>query len=582
MPHEERVPEPFPRIDALRLSRRGLFGRAIALGLAAPGVVTLLAACGDDDDDDAAGETPAAAAATATTTGAAQPTTAGGQATSAPAGETAGEGQRGGTLRIALIGEPPTLDIHQTTATIVSLTTWHMYETLFTWDAEFGITNLLADVHEISEDGLTHTITLREGVPFHNGEPLTSADVVASINRWGQISGLGKSLLAATASLEETDDRTVTFTMSGPFSTLPVLLARQNQGCAIYPKSLIDSVGVEQIEEGFTGTGPYKFVERQPDRFIRMERFEEYAALPGEPQGYGGHKYQYIDELEFIPVPDEAARIAGLQAGDYDYLESIIPDQYDALKDDSSVVVETLPPTGWDVFVLNTKLGLMTDLRIRQAVQAAINVEPVLQAGNGEGFYRIDPGIMLQETAWHSTVSEELYNRNDPEAAKTLLEEAGYDGTPVRFMTTQEYQEQYNEAVIGKQQLEAAGFTVELMVVDWATLVDRRSDETAWDIFTTGFAFRVDPVQLPPMQGCDWPGWWCTPEKVEVVAQLQSESDYDKRFALLEQLQTLLYEQVPVVKLGDTMGVTAMAPKLQDFPDLVQLAPELVNAWIED
>ncbi len=571
-------------------NRRNFIGRGLALGLAIPAAASLIAACGSDDNDDTSGGSDATTPTTAT--GGSQATTTTGEATATTgtsqssgtsgSGADTGEGQRGGTLKVALIGEPPTLDIHQTTATIVSLVTWHMYESLFTWDADFQIIPLLAEGHEVSDDGLTNTITIRQGVSFHNGDEMTAADVAASIDRWGQISGLGKNLVAAIAETTIVDDYTLEYTMNDPVGTFAVILARQNQGCAIYPKSVIDAVGVEKIEDGFIGTGPYKFKERQADRYTRVERFEEYAALEGDPNGYGGTKYQYVDVIEFIPAPDEAARIAGLQAGDYHYLESISTDQYEALKDDDSVVAELLPASGWDIFVLNTKSGLMQDVKIRQAVQAALDHEPILIAGQGQGFYRMDPSIMLQETAFHSTVSEELYNRSDPEAAKQLLEEAGYDGTPVRFMCTQEYLDQYNQAVVGSQQLEAAGFTIDLQVYDWATLVDRRGDENLWDIFTTGIAFRVDPVTLPMLQGVSWPGWWATDAKVEAVTRLQSESDFDARYAAFEDVQKLYYDEVPAIKLGDTLGVSAYAPKLKGPAPLTQLSPEFVNIWLED
>jgi peptide/nickel transport system substrate-binding protein len=361
-----------------------------------------------------------------------------------------------------------------------------------------------------------------------------------------------------------------------------VLLARQNQGLAIYPASVVEGAGADPLTE-FVGTGPYQLTERQADRFILFSRFEDYVGQEGESNGYAGPKAAYLDEIEFIPVPDEAARIAGLQAGDYHYLESIIPDQVQTLESDPNVAVETLPPSGWEVLVLNTAQGVMTDLKLRQAFQAAIACDPIMQASQGEGFYRLDPGFMLQETVWHSTVSEELYNQGDPEKARQLLEEAGYDGTPLRFLTTQEYQDQYNTAVVAQQQLEEAGFTIELLVTDWATVIANRAVEDQWEVFTTGFSFRPDPVGMPPVPGCAWPGWWCTDEKVEVVGRLQAESDFDARFEAFEELQALWYSDVPGVKLGDSFGITARSPMLQGLGStLSQLQPEFVNAWLEE
>ena len=496
----------------------------------------------------------------------------------APEGE---QGTYGGTLNVALIGEPPTLDIHQTTTTIVGLITWNIYEPLFTFNHDFESIPMLAESHEVSADGLTQTVRLRQGVPFHNGEEMRAADVIASVQRWGALSGMGESLLAIAEDIVAVDDYTVEFRMSQPFGAFLPTISHNFQGLAIYPKSVIDAAGEGQLTE-FIGTGPYRFVEQQADRFIRLERFEEYAALPGEPDGYGGHKYQYLDEIVFNPVPDEAARVAGLRAGDYDYLESISPDQSLALEGDPNVSIEILAPNGWETFVLNWRSPLMENLQIRQAVQAALNHEPILEASQGEGFYRLDPGVMLQETAWHTLAGQELYNRNDPETARQLLEEAGYDGTPIRFMTTQEYRDQYNAAVVGRQQLEEVGFVIDLQVYDWATLTDRRNDPEAWDIFTTGISFKPDPTMVSMMQLCSWPGWWCSDPSMVLLEQLRTESDAEVRYDIWEQLQQLFYEEIPHIKLGDSQPVSARSTQVQGLVRQTQLGAILWNVWFEE
>jgi peptide/nickel transport system substrate-binding protein len=578
------------------INRRDVLRRAIGLGLSAPAIAALLAACGDDDDDDDDDDTGDEDSGG----GESEPTATTGESREEDptpteeeeesdeddeddedSGSGDGEPVRGGTLRVALIGEPPTLDIHQTTATIVSLVTWHMYEPLFTWDETFQILPMLADSHEVSEDGLTNTVVLRQGVMFHNGKEMTSEDVIASVERWGEISGLGGNLLEATDSITAVDDYTIEFSMNRPFGAFLTVLARQNQGCAIYPKESIDAVGTDPLEE-FIGTGPYTFVERQADRFIRLARYEDYSPQTGEPNGYGGGFKQYLDEIEFVPVPDEAARIAGLQAGDYDYLESISPDQSSTLEGDDNVVIEPTGATGWETFVLNTSLGILSDVKMRQAILAAIDPEPILVGGQGEGFYRLDPGVMVQETAWHSTAGEEFYAQADPERAMQLAEEAGYDGEPIRFMSTQEYRDMFNQAVVAQQQLEAAGFTIEPIVHDWATLVENRSDDTYWDIFTTGITFRPDPVMLPFMQGCGWPGWWCSDKKNELTEQLQGESDFEARKAVWDEIQALFYEEVPHVKLGDALGIAAFSARMQGGLSMFQLAPVFWNNWVEE
>ncbi len=568
MDEQRAVDELYRAIMRGRMSRRDVLRRATALGLAAPTVAALLAACGGNAATQAPSSTNGStASAGATTSGA------------APTANTA-SGVKGGTLKVAIIGEPPTLDLHWTTATIVGLITWNIYEPLFTFDETFQVIPMLAESHDISADKLTHTLHLRKGVPFHNGQEMKSADVVASIKRWATKQDLGKGLLTATDTIKEVDDSTIEFHMKEPYGTFESSLSFFYQGPAIYPKSVVDAAGSGQIKD-FIGTGPYTFVERQPDRFIRLARFPNYAALPGEPRGYGGHKYQYVDEMTFTPVGDEAARIAGIRSGNYQYLESVTSDQYDTLKGDANIAVDILPPGGWDTFVLNWKSPLMGNSTIRQAFQAALNHGPILQAGWGEGFYRLGPSIMPKETAWYTEAGKELYNRNAPDTAKQLLKEAKYDGTPLRFMTTKQYQQQYNNAIVGKQQLEGAGFKIDLQVSDWATLVDRRSKPDLWDVFTTGISFRPDPTQVAIMQLCSFPGWWCSAESQDLLSQLRHDADVNTRFQTWEKLQENFYKEVPMIKLGDTKSISVRAKKLQGFSLQTQLGPILWNTWLK-
>ncbi len=488
----------------------------------------------------------------------------------------------GGTLVVALAGEPPTLDIHQTTAGIVSLITWVMYEPLFTYDEGFQIIPMLAESHEVSEDGLINTLKLRQGVLFHNGEEMTAADVIASIERWGGMSGHGGALLEAVESVNQVDEYTIEYHMTEPFGTFVATLAENYQGCAIYPKSVIDAAGAEPMTTGFIGTGPYKLVEWIPDQVIRFERFDEYSALEGEPVGHGGAKQQFLDEIHFVPVPDEAARVAGIQAGDYHYLSTIGTDQFSVLDGAEGLVVEILPPSDIDVIVLNWRSPLTENVLIRQAFQAAISSEPILQAAHGEGFYRIDPGVMLAETAWHSTVGEESYNIGDPERAKQLLEEASYDGTPLRFMSTQEYPYLYNIGLVAVQQLEQAGFTVEFETYDWATLVERRGNPDLWDAFPTSYPFSSDPTQLSLLQLCSWPGWWCSDATSAEFDLLRGETDFESRFAHWEAIQSNFYSEIPMIKVGDFGSIAVMSDKIGGWVPMVQLAVPVWNWWLKE
>src|SRR5690606_7462523 len=176
------------------------------------------------------------------------------------------------------------------------------------------------------------------------------------------------------------------------------------------------------------------------------------------------------------------------------------------------------------------------------------------------------------------------YNMNDPELARQLLEEAGYDGTPVRWLTTQDDLGDYNSAEVCRQQLEEAGFTVELVVLDEATLATTRNNREGWDAWNGAFILRTDPTLLPYLSSCDYSGFWCSPEKEAAFEQLLTETEFEARYEAFETLQRLFYEEVGGIKQQDNYGIMAVAAVIKNFgPDttLFELEPEFTNCWIE-
>src|SRR5688572_21659345 len=229
-----------------------------------------------------------------------------------------GTPKTGGVFKAAMIGEPPSLDLHSTTAVIVQQITWHIYEGLYTYDKNYNAIPLLVDGHTVSDQGRTYTFKLRRGVKFHNGKEMTSADVVASLKRWGKMSTPGKQVFKDVEGVEAKDSHTVASYLKEPVGSLIMGLARPNSGAVIYPKENIDAAGEGQIKQ-FIGTGPYRFVEHNPDRHIKLARFKDYVARADAADGFGGKRTAYLDEILFIPVPDVAVRLAGVETGEYHY-----------------------------------------------------------------------------------------------------------------------------------------------------------------------------------------------------------------------------------------------------------------------
>ncbi|HUF92550.1 MAG TPA: ABC transporter substrate-binding protein [Candidatus Limnocylindria bacterium] len=491
-----------------------------------------------------------------------------------------GSPKMGGVFKAAMIGEPPSLDLHSTTAVIVQQITWHIYEGLFTYDKSYNAVPMLVDTHAVSDQGRTYAFKLRRGVKFHNGKELTAADVVASLKRWGKISTPGKQVFKNVEGVEAKDPYTVNVYLKEPSGALLMGLARPNSGAVVYPTEVIDAAGEAQIKQ-FIGTGPYRFVEHKPDRHIKLARFKDYVARTDAADGgFGGKRVAYFDEILFIPVPDVAVRLAGVETGEYHYGTQIQQDQYDRVKTMRDVVPGIIKPAGWATAVLNHKQGLMTDKRIRQAFQAALDMEPIMAAGFGhKAFYRLDPGLhFLEQPQWHSKTGGEHYNQKDKAKTQKLLKEAGYAGQPVRWITTKEYQWMYKNALVARQQLEEAGFKIDLQVVDWATLVQRRNKPELFDVFSTGITFNPEPAYNTGV-ACGWPGWWCQEDKERWLESLARESDPRKRKAMWDKVQAIFYEDVGRIKFGDYFSLEVVRKDVQGFRHTPELS--LWNAWLK-
>ena len=485
----------------------------------------------------------------------------------------------GGVFKAAMIGEPPTLDLHTTTAVIVQHISWHIYEGLYTYDKNYNPIPLLVESHTVTDKGRTYTFKLRRGVKFHNGKEMTSADVVASLTRWSRLATPGKQFWKNVEGVEAKDPYTVAMFLKDTSGALLMGLARPNNGAVIYPREIVDAVGDNPVKE-FIGTGPYRFVEHKPDRHVKLVRFKDYVARTDAPDGFGGKRTAYLDEILFIPVPDVAVRLAGIETGEYHYSQQLQQDQYDRLKTLPGVVPSIIKPSNWSTAVLNHKQGLMTDKRLRQAFQAALDMEPIMAAGFGnKAFYRLDPGLAFPEQPqWHSRVASDLYNQKNPARAKKLLQEAGYNGTPVRWITTKEYQWMFKNALVARQQLEAAGFKIDLQVVDWATLVQRRNKPEVWDVFSTGFTFNPEPA-FSTATACNWPGWWCHEDKEQWMEAMARETDVRKRKAMWDKVQQIFYDDVGRVKFGDSFSLEAIRSHVHGWQPKNELP--LWNVWLK-
>ena len=346
---------------------------------------------------------------------------------------------------------------------------------------------------------------------------------------------------------------------------LPSLLARQQQGLSIHPKAIMEAAASEPMtDEQYIGTGPYQFVELQADRFTLLDRFDDYVGVDSQPSGYAGRKAAYLDEIEFIPVPEEAARVAGLQSGEYTISRRSSPIRSRCCRTIPAVTIQILPPRSYGIIILNTAGGLMTDQTMRQAVQAAIGVEcraarpPTARATSSPvpasccrrrcGTRRSPPSSTTRATPRRRARSCKRLATTARRSASSAPRRTWATTTPPSWRSSNSKQ---------------AGFTVELEVTDEATLEENLEDDERWDMTTNAIVFRPDPVLIDRFASCTLDGKWCSDEKAAVIERLQTESDFEARYAALEELQRLWYEQAPMVKLVNNYGVAALSSNVQ-------------------
>lgn len=484
-----------------------------------------------------------------------------------------------GTLRYATVGEPPSLDQQVITSDLATTIAHHMFEGLYTFDSTNSPVPLLAASDRLEDDGKTIIITLRQGVKFHDGSDMDSADVVASLQRWGEFGSRGSLLFANVESLEATGDHEITLKLSAPFGPWKNLMAFINGGPAIYPAEVMEGATKEPIApDQYIGTGPYSFSDWKPNRYVELVRFDGYTSAAGAADGYAGERKALFDKLHFIPVPDVGTRVAGLQAGDYDYAESIQGDLFAEL--DANENVRTILNGGpiFGLVFMNSKNGpLKENFGLRRAIQAALDKTPALQVSIGpDKLWKANGSFLPEGNVWYTDAGTENFSKGDAEGAKAMAAEAGYAGEPIKFMVSTNYGFHYDQAVVFTKQLAQAGFNIDLQVYDWATLISKRAQPDQWDLFFTHHGFVPDPILISAMND-DYPGWWATPEKAELKARFTASADPAERQAIWAELQALIYEQVPTMKTGDVYTYNIASPKLTGIDSSTLIWPSFWN-----
>jgi peptide/nickel transport system substrate-binding protein len=424
----------------------------------------------------------------------------------------------------------------------------HVVEGLVGLRGDGGVGPMLAESVTVGEDGRTYAFTLREGLTFHNGEPVTAADVVWTWERYlspdiefrcGRDFREGGS--TPIASVEATDARTVTFTIAEPSALFLSMMARPD--CAstgIYHRDSVDANGdwVAPI-----GTGPFRLGEWRKGEYIELERFEGYAALPGAPDGLIGGKAPLVDRVRLLVIPDNAAAKAALVAGDIHILPDMSVTDRDELAAVEGVAISASPTMAANGILLQTADPLLSDPRIRRAIALSLDIPGVVAAITG-GLSTPNNSAVPVASGFHGPVQAEGYVR-DLDRARALLAEAGYDGQPIRLMTNQRYQSMYDIAVFAQAMARDAGINFELEVAEWGAQLDRYLDG-GYQAMAFGYSARLDPALSFDMFMGDKATAprkvWDDPEAQALLEQAKRVSDPETRQDLFDRLHRMLID----------------------------------------
>lgn len=452
-------------------------------------------------------------------------------------------------LDVAVSQEPPTFDVHVNSSQIARyVMAGNVFERLVTLNGEGRAVPELCSSFEPVNGSRGWIFHLREGVRFHNGRIMTSEDVVLSMNRWIDYNAAVASMLDG-ARFTAVDGNTVRIDAQEPILFLPEMMAGSPQAAVVYAREMFDSLDGDGLVTEYIGTGPYRFVSWERGSSIRLERFEDYCPYGGQMDGLAGFKHAYIPVIIYHFVPDSFARTTGCETGLYDFINDVMNDDIPRLEENDDLVVSRGEEAGSVVILFNKRQGLCADQYVRTAVNMAVDLDVPMAACYGGGGYVMHPDYMEgNQRLWTVTDSEPRYDAGDKEGARRMLSENGYDGTPVRILTSN-LSNLDRFAIALASELEAAGFNTELIVVDWAAMMAWREDPSRWDLCITA----MTQVALPSLKlflSPDYAGWSDDEVLQGMMEAFSRSTSISQAQETWREIQDYCYDYLPAIVCG--------------------------------
>ena len=474
------------------------------------------------------------------------------------------------TLKVVMHSDVKIVDPIWTTAYIVRNHGYMVYDTLFALDSNLKIQPQMVDTWKMSDDKLTWTFTLRDGLEFHDGQPVTSDDVIASLKRWAARDSLGQILWAKVAEAKAVDPKTFQLVLKAPTGIVLQALAKPSGNPFIMPKRVAETDPSKQIDD-YTGSGPFIFKKdewKPGDKTVYVKN-PKYKPRAEPASGLAGGKVAKVDRVEWVAMPDQQTAVNALQAGEIDIIEQPQHDLYPILKKDKNISLVTTNKWGNQyIYRFNQLHKPFDNPKNRQAMLYALNQKDFLEGVIGDpDYYQLCKAMFVCGGPYETTAGFDDKYGSDFAKSKELLKEGGYDGTPVVLLHSTDLYVLTNMAPIAKALMEKGGLKVDMQSMDWQTLVARRAkkeapDKGGWNILITSTSSvdSLDPVNSSFIgASCDkaWFGWPCDEEITRLRQAFADETDEAKRKELVEKIQLRAAEVPTHAVLGQYTGALA-------------------------
>ena len=483
--------------------------------------------------------------------------------------------KKGGDAVIAMTAAPPSLDPHATSAQVARNVNLHIFETLYARDEGARPVPDLATGVTISPDGLTYVFTLRQGVKFHNGKDMTSADVVASLERYRK-AGASASLIGAIDTVAATGPFQVTVKLKSVQSTFLGNLSSPRAPIAIMPA---EEAAKEMGKAASIGTGPFRFVEYRPDSHVKIARFDGYKPNPAyrDRDGFAGAKVVHLDTVTFRFMPEAGARDAALETGQVHLNETTDGTTAKRLRGNANFQVIPVLPFAAQILKYNMAQGAGADVNFRRAVQASLNAEEIMGVAFPD-INRIDQAWVYAGSAYHTGRAP---FKQDLAAAKAHLAKSSYKGEKLTFIVHND-RPTVDAATVMQQQMAQVGINVELKVADWPTTsgIGLKSD-VGWHFWTHGFG--IEPYEGPASAMSHWVKGQGQRKADPIIdglfEKLNAEMNVDAQKKLFAEFEARMADEAIATNIGNYGLFQVATSKLKNFK--AYRIPRMWGVWLD-